>query len=413
MSGPWDRPPSSDPGDSWPSEDLKEGAAGQPASDGWPSDDPWAAPESDATGWGAWPPPPPPEENLGDEADLPVADPWAESWTDDAPDAGAAPRREPEPWVSREPARAEPWMPSEEPWSLVAGDDVPPSSDWREPVVDAASSPVEEVAPQSTPVFEPEIAPEPEPERHPAPEPEPEPVVEPEPESVPEVEPDVEPEAPAASFEPDVPRPSWVVTSPWSRRHRKPEPEPEPEPVPGSEAEPEDVPESPDRGGEDGQPDAAVEAVEADVPRPSWVVASPWSRRSPEPDQEPEADAEPESEPEAPPEGEPDTEPEQGVEPELATEVESEPEPQPEFEPQAEIESEPEIEPEPESEPEQDSEPLPEPEPASPGLPDWGESTQVLPSTWTPIEPAPAEPDPGALAGRRSHHGFGRDRRAG
>ena len=88
MSGSWDRPPSGDADDSWPSEDVREPSADRPETDRWSTDDPWSQSTSDASsGWGAWPPSASPaEEALPDDAALPVNDPWAESWGDDASD---------------------------------------------------------------------------------------------------------------------------------------------------------------------------------------------------------------------------------------------------------------------------------------------------------------------------------------
>ncbi|MGI8828694.1 MAG: hypothetical protein ACR2I5_02840 [Candidatus Limnocylindria bacterium] len=330
MSGPWDRPPP-DAGDSWPSEDRPDASTDEPGAEPWPAD-PWNASEADASsGWGAWPPPPPPEVGLPDDAELPVADPWAETWTDETADPAPAAQPDPEPWVSREPARAEPWMPTEDPWSLAADDDLPPASDWSPPAAAEPEPKPRWSEPAPLPAAEPSWEPAPARPTEPAPEPEPEP--EPEPKPEPEPEPEPEPAGP-------------------------PEPEPEPDSTP-------DVP--PDLESE--QPGRSP-VFEPDVRRPSWAqIASDLGLSEPNA----EAPPEPESLPEPAPEPEPD-----------ASDVESEAvEP-----PNADAVDEAEPEPRPEPEPSPD-------DALSPQWPELSESTQVLPSGWAPPEPPVRDRPPG------------------
>lgn len=110
MSGPQDRAPARDPEDSWSSDDRPDPSA----------DDPWPDPPSDASsGWAEWPATDTPlEDDLPDEAALPVNDPWAESWTDDSPAVASA---DP-PWSA--PA----WTPS-------APEDASPDDVWAHPAV--------------------------------------------------------------------------------------------------------------------------------------------------------------------------------------------------------------------------------------------------------------------------------------
>jgi len=78
MSGPWDRPSSSDPEEEWPSEDRD--TPGPDSSDATQRTD-WASPA-----WEDWPAPAAPVDDVVvEEPPLPSSDPWAESWTDDDP----------------------------------------------------------------------------------------------------------------------------------------------------------------------------------------------------------------------------------------------------------------------------------------------------------------------------------------
>ena len=86
MSGPWDRSPPRNPDRDWPSEDFESRT---------PQRDPLAPfdPPPGVTGgagpsrdWDDWPAITPPDEGYAfDEPLAPSSDPWAESWTDDAP----------------------------------------------------------------------------------------------------------------------------------------------------------------------------------------------------------------------------------------------------------------------------------------------------------------------------------------
>ena len=100
MSGPWDRPSPGDSDDTWPTEDLRDPSTDGTQTDRWSDDDPWGKPSTEAASdWGSWPSSTsPPQESLPDDAELPVSDPWAESWGEDAvePYAGAGPPAEPE-----------------------------------------------------------------------------------------------------------------------------------------------------------------------------------------------------------------------------------------------------------------------------------------------------------------------------
>ena len=295
MSGPWDRPPSSDPDDSWPSEDLREGSSGTPSRDGWPPADPWGSSDSDtSSGWGAWPPPSPPEESLPDDADLPVADPWAESWTDD-PEAPAEPirdpaPREPEPWVSREPARAEPWMPTEDPWTLHVPTELPPSSEWSPPGPDRDA--IQEPEPESID-DEDDIearAPSPAPVRPWEPEPEPAPDPEPEPDLRAASEADAWPaEEPAPPPQPDVvpsptfsrreaPLPSWLEPEPEESPNPNPSPSRSRNPSPSRSRNPSRSPSrnprpSPSRNRRDAHGSPISRRMRTHLVRPGWAAS--------------------------------------------------------------------------------------------------------------------------------------------
>ncbi|MDQ3688587.1 MAG: hypothetical protein M3406_00850 [Chloroflexota bacterium] len=155
MSGPEKRPPAGDPDDSWPSDDRLDPTVESQVTDRWSADDPWPDPSANASsGWAAWPATDPtPEDDLPDDATLPVNDPWAESWTDESPAPGSA---EPPPWSA--PA----WTPS-------AQHDASPQDVWahpaiREPEPETAPDPDPEPGPQPQTQYEPDPEPEPEPE---------------------------------------------------------------------------------------------------------------------------------------------------------------------------------------------------------------------------------------------------------
>lgn len=302
------------------------------------------------------------------------------------PDRSEAPG--PDPREPERPAAARAPEPRIEPWS-------PDSDPWR---------------------FDPEPAAVP--DAAPEPAPEPEPRVEPDVEawSEPEVraEPDPEPAAAPArrwSAPPEEP-PDWLaeptedagaISPPPSSPPDGAAPAVEPEVVAESDASPFDA----FLGAEPAEPaQPAAPAPEADVapeaeapevePKPSWRSALPWfsSNRA---DDEPEDGADVAL---AEPEPEPEPAPEPAPAPSLIPiaggfTVEAPPSPGAEVEARAEPEA---ATPEPESEPE----PLPEPpiipiasglaveEPesgdpwAEPAWPERGDSTQVLPTSWTP-----------------------------
>lgn len=127
MSGPQDRAPARDPEDSWSSDDRPDPSAEGQETEGWPADDPWPDPPSDASsGWAAWPAADTPfDDYLPDEAALKVNDPWAESWTDESPAIASA---DP-PWSA--PA----WTPSAPAWTPSAPEDAAPDDVWAHPAI--------------------------------------------------------------------------------------------------------------------------------------------------------------------------------------------------------------------------------------------------------------------------------------
>lgn len=300
MSDSWDRPPPRDPGDSRPAEDVRERDAPDREADRWSSRDPWSASSSpDSSGWGAWPPaPPPPEGEFPDDAELPVHDPWAESWTTDEPEAPSAdavveshrePDRAPdrEAWTPYEPARAEPWRPSDDAWSSggLIDEASAPAPEWTpapavEPEQPAEAAPAGPPMPAPPDGIEPavfvdEIAPESEPEPEPAP-PAPTPIFAPEAEFERQPWPEPSPPPPEPLFPAPEPSP--------------PEPEPEPEPLipaPEPEREPEQSP------GPEPEPEPAVAVPE---PGPAWperadstqVFPSSWTPPAPTEPAEPD-----------------------------------------------------------------------------------------------------------------------------
>ena len=142
MSGPWDRQPSPEPDDEWPSEDLGR-------RDRWSTTEPSRDAARDAgPGWDDWPAPPPPADDyLIEEPLAPSSDPWAESWTDEA-SAGPAPTWSGERADAAGP-RVEPWSPDADPWGLPAAD-----VSWQEPIrptPEAASAPAGDETPAEPP----------------------------------------------------------------------------------------------------------------------------------------------------------------------------------------------------------------------------------------------------------------------
>ena len=423
MSGPWDRPSSPDPGDEWPSEDLRT------ADDPWRSSDPWREPTPSASsGWDDWSPPAPlPDDPSSAEPEPPASDLWSESWADDVPPGPPEWSPEPEaalpagpsewspepeatlPPSEPPPPRAEPWSFDADPWAPV----VEPA-----PVADTPADRAEEAWYR----LEPEPATEREPQL------EAEATWRPEPEFRTTTEDLSWPpaaEAVATPYEPS-PTPSAeeaprlgaerVATPEATDALQAPPPAPMPEP-PAAAAEPEAEP--PVAVG----PEAAGELEAASEPLPEQVVPrkrSWWSSGpaswlgEPEPEEEPAVTAEPvpteerpvtsaqaptptkatevESEPEvvAQPEpevvGEPEVEPEVVSEPDLEPEVPSEPEPEPDIEPEPQVVRTPAIASLAEAEPEPEA-------PAEPEAiaPVWS------PEPWAPIA-VPSEPTDGPEA---------------
>ncbi len=373
MSGPRDRPSSSSPGDKdWPAEDTESSGASQRPADLWSSDDPWQESGPDPSpGWDAWPPPaPPPDRYLFGDPEPPSSDPWAESWTDDSdgsidePQSPEPQRPEPpeetwqrpeppaeETWQRPEPpaeetspelSRVQPWSADADPWGAAAAEPwrpaEPPAPVFEEPMVEPASDPAGVAWPAETPTSaEPEVEPprwdeEPPVEVAPAAFRTEEPATRPAPPVVPAWETDLG----AAELR------AAVDAEAVSERSSEPEPEAEPEQEPRPERE----------------------SIFQPEPAPQPVPESPVSPGSIFPrEREPEPDVEPEPVEAAAPTFEPEPEPEP---------VEA---------------AAPAFEPEPEPEPVEAAAPASEPEWRPDPWPDAGESTQVLPSSWTPPQP--------------------------
>ena len=177
MSGPWDRPPSSNPDDDrdWPSEDLEPRSSADRPVEPWSADDPWQERRDPSPGWDEWPPQAPPADEYAlEEPEPPASDPWAESWDEDVPgiptspqqldrdtaeprsfepepmptfeaapaQADPEPRPAPEPLAEAEPRdapRIEPWSPDPDPWgaSWTVSPPEPEPVTEPEPVVEA------------------------------------------------------------------------------------------------------------------------------------------------------------------------------------------------------------------------------------------------------------------------------------
>ncbi|HUF06581.1 MAG TPA: hypothetical protein VMP86_04235 [Candidatus Binatia bacterium] len=393
MSGPRDRPSSSSPDDKdWPAEDTESSGASQRPADLWSSDDPWQESGPDPSpGWDAWPPPaPPPDRYLFGDPEPPSSDPWAESWTDDSdgsldePQSPEAQRPEAppeEPWQRPEAPPEETWqrpeapaeqpspeLPSVQPWSADADPwgaataepwrpAESPAPDFEESAVEPASDPAGVARPSETPTS---VEPEVEPPRW-----DEEPPVEAAPGT------GLPPPAPFRTEEPAI-RPAPPVVPAWetdlgatelraavdaeavSERSSEPEPEAEAEPEPEPVMQRESI----------FQPEPAPQPVPEPLFRPESIF-------QPEPEPEPvEAVA---------PAFEPEPEPVEAAAPAF------EPEPEPVAAVAPAFEAEPE--PEPEPEPVEAVAPAFEPEWRPDPWPDAGESTQVLPSSWTPPQP--------------------------
>ncbi|HVM25324.1 MAG TPA: hypothetical protein VM253_08000, partial [Candidatus Limnocylindrales bacterium] len=433
MSGPWDRPSSDDPDAQWPSEDLGSSRAsdgGREARESQSSPEPWGSGADGAPGWDDWPPapPPPPDDYLVEEPLPPSSDPWAESWTDEDADAMLRAASEASPGVER--WTDEPAPPTPPP------DDTPPTPDrWT----DASAGPTDRHPEVEDDSFEaaadvrarPRIEPwspdadpwriesEPASERLGEPEPQPEPEVRLEPEPEPEPEVRLEPERPAHADAEPPPRMGWPPAHDQLPDWLAEPPPPTHETFDADAPEPRST-EQPDGQATAVEPEAeGLEAAQvepelraADEPHGSFWSRLPWvaSREeatepdieadAAEPEPQPDLDAEPESEPEAealPPAAAPELtyEPDldQGLqratfdetvsggilvdeadasepEPEHASAYEPEPEPAPAYEP----EPEPEV---------STGDPWDEPT-----WPERAESTQVLPTSWSPSMPS-------------------------
>ena len=449
MSGPWDRPPSPDDGD-WPSEDIEPRSSADRPVEPWSADDPWQERPNAPPGWDEWPPPAPSTDDYAiEDPEPPASDPWAESWSDEAPGVPATPEpafgpppeeraaeaplepvaepeSEPEPVFAA--PRIEPWSPDPDPWGAAADTWSPaPAEQETAPLAPPDEGPTDrasavetsssETPTDNVPVDEVPI-PETLTEDEPAPEPE---------WRAPALEPDLEPDAspfiPLPGPEPEVP-PFGVLPEPEvvaSENLPEPEPEPqtevaafehlpepEPEPEPEREAEPVLAPRdwTPPAPPAELTPSALVEPAlepplaEVEGSENGVAAASPWEADPwaisttepagyagvPEPVSEVEAEAEagPEREPVA--EAEPEQEAEVGARPEQEAESE--------FEAQPWSASAPWLAPEPENaELESGGQPElggVEPEVPEPEWPERGESTQVLPTSWSPTTPAPA-----------------------
>ena len=446
MSGPWDRP-SPDPNADWPSEDSESSRANEPREpegDAWSSGDLWPESRDASSAWGDWPSPAaPPDEFVVEDPQPTLSDPWAESWSADAPDPYApsanerwagepavddaptgdsvAPGDRPatawEPPPALEPAPAwEPAPPSDpghpEDFAL-APDEPTPASDWSgfergTPTVEpwaVDTDPWASVAPSESATDAPMVDDSSTAEPPPTPS---EPAGD-----LPEAAFGEDGYAIEAPDEPATPiAPSWLpdwLAEPLPEAPPEPEPEPEfpPEVETDGEAEPAiEVDVADDAGGAH-----ATDAVEApdEAPTSSWRRFVPWATSPAAPVAEPEP--EPEPEPVAEPEPELEPEPVAEPEPELEPEPETELEPEPVWpatdpwsrpvEPEAPAMIEPEAPPSsPWSSPAEwgapsedlDAIEAPAPEESTPP-----ESTQVFPTSWTPPEPMLAREDRGPL----------------
>jgi len=432
MSGPWDRPASDDPDAQWPSEDLG------PSSDRAVDRDPGT---EGAPGWDDWPSAPPPSDDYLIEEPLPPSsDPWAESWTADEADAMLrSASGEPEAAAPLAPSEQEPGRQPEPAWRPEPEPEVAPAAE-PEPEPGPPPPHVEPWAPGLDPwLVEPElVVPETEPEPEPQPEPEPEPEFEPQPEPEPEPEP-IRSEAPARWPPRSDKLPDWLA---------EPIPAPDVEPdepaAPAGIAEPANaaaaiVPVTEEPLGEGAEPELEAEvepelgAEPADEgATPFWKSILPWRSGpavTPEAGQatrpasvEPEAEPWPEAEqpwiqvdePEpqaAEPEPEPPFEPRWPASVPEPTEAAAEPDEAERYEPPAFVPIGGGFTYEPDEGPPAfvpigggfTYAPEPEPEPVAARAdawpePDWtdgGESTQVLPTDWTP--PSPGAPATGEL----------------
>ena len=431
MSGPWDRPSSSSPDDKdWPAEDTESSGAQRPA-DLWSSDDPWQESGPDPSpGWDAWPPPaPPPDRYLFDDPEPPSSDPWAETWTDDSDGSVDEPRPSEAPPPGPRPSEA----PAAETWQRP---EAQAEETWQRPQEPAEErTDVQHELPQRTDV-QPELPQGTEPPR---------------------VQPwsaDADPWA-AATAEPWRPAeaPPVVSEEPAVEPAAQPEGLAWPSEAPTSAESDVEAPRWREETLVEAAPDAGVAAIEPALEEPSAppapLVVPAWdadlgaeeisaaleaggaSERRSEP--EPASEAQPEPEPEPEPGLAFLGESPFGADPETVPQAESlfqpepapQPVPEPLFRPESIFQPEPEPEPEPEPveaaasafEPEPEPEPVeaaaasafePEPEPvesAAPAFepewrpdpwPDVGESTQVLPSSWTPPQPMERD-EPGEL----------------
>lgn len=327
MSGPWDRPPSPNPDDEWPSEDLRE------ARDRWtPAEPAGDAGGGASSGWDDWGSTAPPDDYLAPDPDLPTTDLWSESWEDEAAAGGWAADApvEPAPSWEPEPATAPVWQP------------------------DRAATPAWQPEPEAAPGWQPEPAAttswEPEPAQAAAPEPAVVRAGAP-PESPP-------PPQPAATEEPGQapvePAPTVPHPEPWSFDADPWAPEPaadapvapwDPPVEPEVDALPEPAKRSTDADADAGPlettPDASPPpTIDAVAPQPVESVAEAQLEPEPEPTAEPSPAGPPAAEPSAgqpPDRGEPPAdveppiqpEPQQAVEPAIAAGAEPEPDAEP------------------------------------------------------------------------------------
>ena len=342
MSGPWDRPPSSNPDDNeWPAEDLGPGSSPDRPADPWSADDPWQERRDRSSDWDVWPAPSqPPEDYVVPEPEPPASDPWAESWTDEVPGIPDSP----------EPTRTE-----ERAWEPVERFEEPeaPPAFGQPLTADPADSepdpvPAEVVARAP----EPEFLSQPEPGTLPEPEPEPEPEAEAVPPS-----PRILPWSPDADPWGAAPVEEWTWAEAEPEAEAKPEAEAEAEAEPPAEAVPEPEPEA---AADEPEPEPVTAVPEPEPqPEPRWSPVEPapiWDATladSADPDGQPDVAsfdwlAEPEPTPAVEPvapEPELDLAPEPGAAPELEGTPGSQPLREPEALPEAEVAAE--VQPEP------------------------------------------------------------------
>ena len=348
MSRPWE-PPSRDPDGEWPAEDAEarpSRPSAQPPEDPWGSSDLWPETSRDTSpAWDEWPTEPAPDDYLVEEPPPPVlSDPWAESWSDEAPmspaprDAWSEPSARSEPAVARaaelEPSSAEalppaepplpveitppapaalrPWPPDADPWETSvdpvvetpavaeAGTEPPAPTEAPEPdaepmradsdPTDASSEPSVAGAFRGLGRAARSVLPDwlAEPITHRQPDRQQPEATAPADEPAPDAAPPVAEEPAAASVaagqerEPELDAPS------------QPEPEPEPAAAPVDEPTGTESEDGTRPGAADSSPAEDAEPIEAPADRPWWRSVSPWgtpatSGEPADPDAVPEA----------------------------------------------------------------------------------------------------------------------------